>query len=424
MEVINSVVETILNVGPVVLMPVVLLILGLAFRIPLLKALRSAITVGVGFAGIYLLIGFFMDTIAPAATAFAERMGSNLTVIDVGWPVTAAIAWAAPIAYLFIPVGVVVNVAMLALGWTRTLDINLWDYWHFIFAASIFYVITGSTLLSLAIAAVLFAFILIMADRTQSLVASYFNLPGISFPLAGNVEWWLVAKPVDKLLDRVSFLKEVRFTPEYVQERLGVIGEPVFQGAVYGMVLGILAGYSWDQVLLLGINLAAAVVLLPRMVAVLMEALVPIADAAGAFMRKYAGGRELYIGMDSAIGTGQSAVVANAILMVPVTIILALILPGNKVLPLADLSALVFPLMFAVATVRGDLVRSFIISVVFMIIGLYTATAFAPYVSMAAEATNVPLPDMAAGAVGITSVAQAGFEPYTVIIAKILEILF
>lgn len=49
MKAINDVVQYILNLGPTVMLPIMILIIALIFRVPFGKALRSGLTIGIGF---------------------------------------------------------------------------------------------------------------------------------------------------------------------------------------------------------------------------------------------------------------------------------------------------------------------------------------------------------------------------------------
>lgn len=84
MKAINDVVQYILNLGPTVMLPIMILIIALIFRVPFGKALRSGLTIGIGFVGINLVIGVLSDNLGPAAQAMVERFGFHLTVIDTG----------------------------------------------------------------------------------------------------------------------------------------------------------------------------------------------------------------------------------------------------------------------------------------------------------------------------------------------------
>ncbi len=63
----------------------------------------------------------------------------------------------------------------------------------------------------------------------------------------------------------------------------------------------------------------------------------PISDGARKFFQKHFKGREVFIGLDTAVTLGHPTTIAVGLLLIPIMLILASILPGNKVLPLADL---------------------------------------------------------------------------------------
>lgn len=42
---------------------------------------------------------------------------------------------------------ILINVAMLALNKTRTVDVDMWNYWHFALAGTLVYYSTGSLFL-------------------------------------------------------------------------------------------------------------------------------------------------------------------------------------------------------------------------------------------------------------------------------------
>jgi PTS system galactitol-specific IIC component len=154
-----------------------------------------------------------------------------------------------------------------------------------------------------------------------------------------------------------------------------------------------LAGFGLDDpradiiaTLGLGINLAAVMLLLPRMVAILMEGLIPISEAARAFVAKRLPGKKFYIGLDSAIVIGQPAVIATSLLLVPVTLLTAIALAplGNRVLPLVDLATIPFIVALMVPMFKGNIVRSVVGGAILIGIGLFIATAMAPAITQVA----------------------------------------
>jgi len=139
-----------------------------------------------------------------------------------------------------------------------------------------------------------------------------------------------------------------------------------------------------------------------------MEALVPISDAAKEFLEKRAPGREVYIGLDPAIGTGDDTGLAVAVVLVPISIFLALLLPGSKVMPLADLTFLVFFTMWAAAVNKGDVVRSLITSIIFLVIAVYAGSFTAPVMNEITQASGM----IAEGGAAVTHFAN-GFYPHS-----------
>ena len=183
-----------------------------------------------------------------------------------------------------------------------------------------------------------------------------------------------------------------------------------------GLIIGFLAYFnpadvraSSISILNLAIQLGAGLVLIPRMAALLMEGLLPISDAANKFVSDhFKGAGKIYIGLDSAVGVGHPVTLAIALVLVPVAVFLAVILPGNTVLPMADLS--VIPWMFVLITpiVHNNGFRGILIGVIVLIVGLYISTDLAPTIT--AVATEVGF-DMN-GAASISSICD-GANPLT-----------
>ncbi|TBX31631.1 PTS galactitol transporter subunit IIC, partial [Lactiplantibacillus paraplantarum] len=56
MKVLSDAVQSIISVGPSVMLPIIIFIVGLIFRVKPGKALTSGITVGIGMIGINLVL--------------------------------------------------------------------------------------------------------------------------------------------------------------------------------------------------------------------------------------------------------------------------------------------------------------------------------------------------------------------------------
>ena len=89
--------------------------------------------------------------------------------------------------------------------------------------------------------------------------------------------------------------------------------------------------------------------------------------------------------MSPALVIGHPTTLVVSLLLIPVTLFLAVVLPGNQFLPLASLAGMfyVFPIILPIT--NGNVVKTFIIGLILMVIGLYFVTNLAPYFTSAAH---------------------------------------
>lgn len=409
---LEAIVQFFLDLGASVLLPIIIFLLSIIFGAKVGRSLRSAIMVGVGFVGIGLVIGLLVNNLGPAAKSMVERFGIELSIIDVGWPASAAIAFGSRISTFIIPGALLLNLLLLFTRVTKTINIDIWNFWHFAFVGAIVQYVTGNIWLGLVSALIFAAVMLFFADWSAPSVQQLLNTPGISLPHGYSTTFILPAIIVNKIIDLIPGLNRIEADPEAIRKRFGVFGEPVLVGLVVGIAVGLL-GYAgvadtatWiTQVLQLGVSMAAVMVLMPRVVALLMEGLIPLSEAARDFLQRRAAGREIYIGLDSALGIGHPTAIATALLMVPITLALAVILPGNRVLPFGDLASIPFLVVMMVPIVRGNVVRAAITSTIVMIPTIYIMNFLADAQTAAAEAANFDFPE---GAATISSLVDGG----------------
>jgi len=401
--------EYIINLGPAVMMPIIITILGMFFGKKIGEAFKAGIKVGIGFTGLNLIIGLLAETITPVSRALVDNYGFQLTAVDIGWPVGASLAWGTPVVpFVFIAV-LATNIIMLYLDWTKTMDVDIWNYWHALFIASILYMTTGNMIVAVLSSIVNMAIIFKVADWTQNDVEEVFGYKNVSLPHIQTTSLALIGYPLDWLLDRIPGIKNIHITPEGIHEKLGILGEPMMLGLMIGAALPAIALMPASQILTTAVTVAAVLVLLPKMVSFLMEGLEVISEGAQEFIKERFPERDLYIGLDSAVAIGHPFVVATALVTIPLALVIALILPGNITLPLADLSAMVYFVIFAIVPSRGNLFRGIITSCVFVAVILYFSSVSAPLMTDLAIQSGYDIPQ---DATQITALAT-GSQWYT-----------
>lgn len=388
MEVLNF----ILGLGSTVMLPIIIFVFGLIMRAGFSKSFKSGVTIGIGFTGINLVITLLTDQLGPVAQAMTERLGLDLQVIDIGWPAMSSISWAWAAAGLMIPIGLVINFAMLTLKLTKTMNVDIWNYWQFAFVGYAVTTVSGSLPMGIIAASALSILALVLADYTQPYVEKFFGMPGISFPHLTALGFLPLVVPLNWLIDKIPGLNKLSANPETIRKRFGIFGEPMSMGLIIGLALGLLGGQKIDAILQLAITMAAVMYLMPKMVAILMEGLIPISEAAREFMAKHFGDREIFIGLDAAVSLGEPSVIAVGLLLVPITIFLAIILPGNKLLPFADLAVIPFIVCLITAMSKGNVIRALIVGTVVMACVLLMATNLAPIETQMALTAGIKMP--------------------------------
>ena len=385
----------IIALGASVMMPIIFTIIGMCIGMKFGKALKSGLFVGVGFVGLGVVTALLTTNFNSPLKAISDLYHLQLNVFDMGWPAAAAVAYNTAVGALIIPICLGVNFLMLITKTTRTVNIDLWNYWHFAFIGAVAYFVTGQNLAWGYFAAIIcYIITLIMADYTADKFQGFYDkMEGISIPqpfCAGFVPFAVV---INKALDKIPGFDKLNIDAEGMKKKFGLLGEPLFLGILVGCGIGALSCKNSQElvdkipyILGLGIKMGAVMELIPRITALFIEGLKPISDATRELIaKKFKGAVGLNIGMSPALVIGHPATLVVSLLLIPVTILLAVILPGNQFLPLASLAGMfyLFPLVLPIT--KGNVVKTFIIGLVVLTIGLYFVTDLAPYFTQAAH---------------------------------------
>ena len=384
----------IIGLGAAVMMPIIFTILGVCIGIKFSKALKSGLLVGVGFVGLSVITSLLTSTLGPALSRVVEIYGLQLKVFDMGWPAAASVAYNTSVGAFIIPVCLGVNILMLITKTTRTVNIDLWNYWHFAFIGAIVYFASDNIFWGFFAAIVCYILTLLLADYTADRFQGFYEkMDGISIPQPFCQGFVPFAELINKGLDKIPGMDKLEIDAEGMKKKFGLLGEPLFLGVIVGIIIGSLSCDSWAEVadkipyiLGLGIKMGAVMELIPRITSLFIEGLKPISDATRDLInRKFKGAKGLNIGMSPALVIGHPTTLVVSLLLIPVTLVLAVILPGNEFLPLASLAGMfyVFPLILPIT--KGNVVKTFIIGLVLMLIGLYFVTDLAPFFTQAAQ---------------------------------------
>lgn len=169
------------GLGVSVMMPIIITIIGCCLGAGFGKSLKAGLMVGVGFIGLNLVINqLFGTSIGPAVQEMIHRFGLQLSTIDVGWPAGAAIALGTTVGLVIIPLALIVNLILVLANLTQTVNVDIWNYWHYAFVGSLVANITGNITFGFAAAIIDETILLVLADATAKDCQKALNMPGVS----------------------------------------------------------------------------------------------------------------------------------------------------------------------------------------------------------------------------------------------------
>ena len=389
----------IIQMGASVMMPIIFTIIGLCIGMKFGKALKSGLFVGVGFVGLGIVTALLTDNFKDPLQAIEDIFSLNLSVFDMG-----------------------INFLMVITKTTRTVNIDLWNYWHFAFIGAVVYFVFDQSLLWGYFAAIVcYIITLVMADLTAEKFQKYYNLPGISVPQPFCQSFTPFAIVIGWLLDKIPGFDKLNIDAEGLKKKFGVLGEPLVLGVIVGCIIAAVshiddmrnfdafmanmpAGSTTTDgvmkivkdILFLGVTMGAVMELIPRITKLFIDGLMPISDKTKEVIYRKFDGKTIHIGMSPALVIGHPTALVCTLFLIPTYIVVAVLLPGNQFLPLASLAGLfyLFPMMLPYT--KGNVLKSYIVGFVALVIGLWFVTDMAPDFTKAAAAVFAETQDKAA----------------------------
>lgn len=368
---VKEMMNVIMNMGASSLLPTVVILLSICLGVKVGRAIYSGLMIGAGFVGIGLIVDMMNSELGTAAQAMSERFGLTLNIVDVGWQGAAPMTWASGIAAAAIPITVIVNVFMLLRGLTKTVNIDIWDIWHVAFTGAVSIVATGKLwagILGIVVHAVV---VFKMGDLWAPWIGRYFELTGLTVPHGTSACMAPIACLVDLIIEKIPGINRINFSVDKLQERAGIFAQPAVVGGIMGSGVGLLAGYRPDRAFSLGVEMAAVMVLMPKIVKCIMEGLMPLSESMKIILSKRFSGGRFYIAVDPSVLLGDSQVITAGLIFIPLTLLIAMVQPGNQVLPFGDLATISFFIAITVAVHKGNLFRILISGSVIMYITLW-----------------------------------------------------
>lgn len=404
--------------GASVVVPIMIFIVALCLKVKPKTAMMSAFYAGVGLTGFGWVIQSFTPTITKIIKQMVSNTGIKLPIVDIGWQAGSLASFGSMVGLSFFVFGMIAELLLFAFGVTKIfMASNLWNNFGFMIWGTVCYYVTHNFWLSLGLSFFMLLYALLLAEVQADRWSDYYGVKNASVASLHNIEQVVPAIILDPLWNLLGFNK-VKMTPEYFKNKLGVFGEPTTLGALLGLLIGILGNINalntmkaWGQILTVAVQLSAIMTIFPLITNVFSQAFTPLADEIDKNTHKKTGNsdksvnevtnkKRWFLGVDDGVGYGEPATIISGVILIPIMVLIAFILPGNKTLPIVDLISLPFMVESIVAITRGNILKVIANGIVWFSLGLYASSWLGTFYTGAVSHYGVALP---AGIVLITS---------------------
>lgn len=398
------------NMSAPIIVPIIIFIIALIFRVKPQKAFLSALEAAVSLQGISMMVSAFTPIITPLIQNMSDFMvnitGVELNVFDVGWQATSLVAFSTSAGMIYLGLGIVLQTVLFLIKWTKCFQpSDLWNNYSYMVWGAMVIFVTGSFPLGIACMVLCNLYSLLVADLLAKRWSNYYQYPNCTIIAMHNIEPGLFAIVIDPILNLLK-LNKVKLNPQTIQDKIGFLGEPMTIGFILGLIIGLLGNVAnlgsmegWGSILLCAVATAAVMAIFPKITGFFAQAFAPITEAARKFMGN-AGDREWYIAVNDAVAYGEPATLTCGLLLMPIMVFIAFFLPGNQTLPVVDLVAIPYMVEGLVAVFHGNMAKVLVTAVIWFSIGLLMCTATADLFTQVAIDAGYAIP---AGAAMITS---------------------
>ncbi|WP_057489930.1 PTS galactitol transporter subunit IIC [Streptococcus orisasini] len=402
LDIVNHIFTPIIQMGSGVVMLIVITVLSMAFGVKFSRALEGGIKLAIALTGIGAIINILTSSFSESLQDFVKHTGISLNIIDVGWAPLATITWGSPYTLYFLLVMLIVNIAMIVLNKTNTLDVDIFDIWHLSITGLLIMWYANQNHLPAALSVVIatLAIILVgvlkiinsdlMKPTFDDLLGAGSNSPMTSTHM--NYMMNPIIMVLDKIFDKFfPGLNKYDFDAAKLNKAIGFWGSKFFIGMLLGFVIGIMGDphvsiesvKNWFS---LGFTAGACLELFSLIGSWFIAAVEPLSQGITNFANKKMAGRRFNIGLDWPFIAGRAEIWACANILAPIMLLEAVLLSkvGNGILPLAGIIAMgVTPALLVVT--RGRLIRMIIFGTLLLPLFLLSGTMIAPFATELAK---------------------------------------
>lgn len=383
---ITNILSTFFKFDSTVTIVGIILIIALLVKVSLKKALLGALKVSIGLTGVFLVVSLIQDAMAKPIANIVSIYGFDKNVMDIGWG-SVAYAFGNTYGYFGVFAFLIINILLVSIRFTQTIYVDVFNTWRAMLLGGLVGTATGDFWLATLSVIVMLVIDVKAADIAAPYIEKINNFPpGGSWPHGTHFSFQAcLAIPMVWVLQRIPVIKDIRLNAETIQEKFGILGETTVMGALLGIVIGLFSQIGIMPSLLLGVKMAAAFLLLPRMAAILVEGWFPIIKASRALLVNKLKRDDVRIALDCSTVIGHAAVVPTTLIMYPIALLISLLLPGNQMIASVSLIIVLWESAAVNAITGGNIFQNILVLSVLVCFFSWGATLMAvPMTQLAA----------------------------------------
>ncbi|RIN08930.1 PTS galactitol transporter subunit IIC, partial [Staphylococcus xylosus] len=186
---------------------------------------------------------------------------------------------------------------------------------------------------------------------------------------------------IDKFITKfLPFVDKFDFNAEILNKKIGFWGSKFSIGVYLGCFIGILGQQSLKEVLTLGFTTGVVLELFAYIGGWFGPAIEPLSNRISTIMSSRFRGRKLFIGIDWPILASSAELWAVVNILAPILLFMAMLLPGNHVLPLGGILLTVLVPALLLIT-GGKVIRMTIIGTILLPLFLWAATMISSFLT-------------------------------------------
>lgn len=419
----NSIFEPIISLGAAPMMFILLSLLAIFMKVKPSKAIEGGLKLGIALTGIGAVIDMLTENFSPALQGFVESTGIELPIVDVGWAPLATITWGSAYTLFFLLILIIVNLILLATRKTNTLDVDIFNFWHLSIIGLLVMYYSNNLLIATLLVIYLGILKFINADLMKPTFNDLLDMPEINPTTTTHTNFLLnpLIMLVDKIIEKAfPFVDKYDFDAAWLNDKIGFWGSKFAIGVYLGVFVGVLGQPSFvdiftieaiSEIFGLAFIGAASLELFSIVGTWFIASMEPISQGITDFMSKRLGGRQVNIGIDWPFVAARPEMWAAANVLAPIMLFMALILPGNGILPLGGIIAIgLTPALLVVC--RGKIIRMILIGTIMLPVFLISGTMIAPFVTNVANSVGAMPSGVESGALITHSTLEGPVEKF------------